>query len=143
NLSRTGLRLRVRRRVKHGTILHLALQMPVKLRNHDYAEPTYGVYALVRRVEPSKKGVRVIAVEFTGANPPKGYLDKPWAVFQTKTWAGSDRRRKERRESSEVVWLEYFNESMQCIRQESGRTENISQGGVRVTVKAAPAEFEL
>jgi twitching motility two-component system response regulator PilH len=97
----------------------------------------------VRRVEPTKKGARVVAVEFVGEHPPRGYLDKPWAVFQTKTWAGKDRRRKPRRNCSEVVWLEYFSESMQCIRQEAGRAENISQGGVRIAVKAAPTEFEL
>jgi hypothetical protein len=114
NVSRTGLRLRLRRRVRHGSIIHLSLPLPVKLRNHGFSDPTYGVYALVRRVEPSKKGVRVIGVEFVGEQPPKGYLDKPWAVFKTKTWAGQDRRRKPRKDCSEVVWLEYFNEAMQC-----------------------------
>jgi CheY-like chemotaxis protein len=143
NVSRTGVRIRMHRRVRHGAILHLALPLPPKLRNHGYSDASYRVYALVRRVEPCKKGVRVIGLEFVGEHPPAGYLDKPWATFQTKRWGGQDRRRKPREQRADVVWVEYFTESMQCIRQEAGRTEDVSDGGMRVCVKSAPSEFEL
>jgi CheY-like chemotaxis protein len=141
--SRTGLNMRMRRRIRHGVILHLTLPLPAKLRNHALASPTYSVYALVRRVEPSKKGVRVVGLEFVGEHPPIGYLDKPWATFQSKRWGGIDRRRKTRQERNDVIWIEYFTESMQCISQEAGRTENVSHGGLRIHVKAAPTDFEL
>jgi len=143
NVSRTGVRLRMRRRVRHGTIVYVALPLPPKLRNHGYTDPSYRVYALVRRVEPCKKGVRVVGVEFVGEYPPVGYLDKPWATFQAKKWGGKDRRRKPREKRRDVVWVEYLTKSMQCIRQESGRTEDVSDGGMRVCVRSAPAEFEL
>src|SRR5215216_4550789 len=60
DVSRTGLNMRIRRRVRHGVILHLSLPLPAKLRNHALSDATYSVYALVRRIEPSQKGIRVI-----------------------------------------------------------------------------------
>jgi CheY-like chemotaxis protein len=143
DVSRTGLTLSLSRRVRHRTIVHLSLPLPTRLRNHGYAEPDYNVYALVRRVEPVKKGKRVVGFEFVGEHPPMGYLDKPWATFQSKSWNGLERRRKDREERSDIIWVEYFTESMQCIRQEAARTENVSQGGMRIFVKGAPSEFEL
>jgi CheY-like chemotaxis protein len=141
--SRTGLTLRMSRCVRHGSVLYLTLPLPAHLRNHAADEPNYKVYALVRRVQPAKNGVRITAVEFVGEHPPMGYLDKPWATFQTKPWAGAERRRKPREERGEMVWVEYFAENLQCLRQEAGRTEDVSEGGLRVVVKAAPPEFEF
>jgi CheY-like chemotaxis protein len=141
--SRTGMTLRLRRRVRHGSVLYLTLPLPARLRHHAVDEPDYKVYALVRRVQPAKDGARVTAVEFVGEHPPVGYLDKPWATFQTKPWAGAERRRAPREERGEMVWVEYFTENLQCLRQEAGRTEDVSQSGLRVIVKAAPHEFEF
>ncbi|HEX8087801.1 MAG TPA: response regulator [Blastocatellia bacterium] len=143
DVSRTGLNIRLRHRVRHGVILHLTLQLPSGLSDYSRPDAPYGVYALVRRVEPSRKGVRVIGLEFIGQHPPAGYLDKPWATFQSRRWGGTDRRRKKRQERNDIIWIEYFTESMQCLLQEAGRTENVSQGGLRVHVKAAPPDFEL
>jgi CheY-like chemotaxis protein len=143
DVSRTGLNMRLRRRVRHGVILHITLPLPPKLRSRALSEPTYSVYALVRRVEPSKKGVRIIGLEFVGQHPPVGYLDKPWATFKSKQWGGTDRRRKARHKRSDIIWLEYFTEAMQCITQEAGRTEDVSDGGLRVCASNAPPDFEL
>jgi CheY-like chemotaxis protein len=143
DVSRTGLTCRVRHRVRHGSILHLTLPMPPKLRHYAHEAPLYNVYALVRRVEPSKQGTREIGVEFIGEHPPLGYLDNPWAIFQSKKWAGNDRRRKVRKEVVENVWVEYLDEMMQPIRKQQGRTEDVSQSGVRLSVEHAPPEFDL
>jgi CheY-like chemotaxis protein len=141
--SRTGITLQLRRRVRHGSVVHLTLPLPARLRNHGVDEPHYQVYALVRRVQPAKDGVRVTAVEFVGAHPPMGYLDKPWATFQTKPWAGGERRLTPREERGESVWIEYFTEDLYCLRQEAARTEDVSTGGLRLIVRSAPAEFEF
>ena len=53
-----------------------------------------------------------------------------------------ERRKQDRKEVSQLVWLEYFNSSMQCVGKEVARTENISEGGMRVCVKAAPPGIE-
>ncbi|HEX8184874.1 MAG TPA: PilZ domain-containing protein, partial [Blastocatellia bacterium] len=108
DVSRTGLTLKLQRRVRHGMIIYITLPYPSKLRTHGYADSSYNVYALVRRVEPPRKGKRVIGLEFLGEHPPAGYLEKPWAVFRTRKWNGVERRRVPRVERSQMVRLEYF-----------------------------------
>jgi hypothetical protein len=143
DVSRTGLTLRLRKRMKHGMIVYITLPYPTKLRTHGYADSTYNIYALVRRVEPPRKGTRVIGLEFLGEHPPAGYLERPWAVFRTPKWNGTERRRVPRIERSEVVRLEYFTDEMHSITREEARTENLSRTGLRVAVKVAPPEFDL
>jgi CheY-like chemotaxis protein len=55
----------------------------------------------------------------------------------------AERRRKLRVEESETVWIEYVTVILQCLRQEVGRTEEVSADGLRVIVKEAPPEFEF
>lgn len=143
DVSRTGVRLRLRRRVKHGTVLFLTLPLPAKLRAHGFTEQSYNVYTLVRRVEPPRHGVRAIGVEFLGEHPPKGFLDKPWAIFRSKRWGGNERRRPNREQRVETVRIEYFDESMQSIAKEQARTENVSRSGLRISGTAAPPEFDV
>jgi curved DNA-binding protein CbpA len=143
DVSRTGVNLRMRRHVRHGSVLYLTLPLPSKLRSHGYAEPSYNVYSLVRRVDPPRNGTRLVGLEFLGEHPPMGFLDKPWASFQTRKWGGSNRRRRDRREQTEIINIEYFNESMQLIFKEIGRTENISRGGMRACVRTAPPDFDM
>ena len=123
-------------------MLYVTLPLPSKLRSHGYAEPSYNVYALVRRVDQPRNGSRLVGLEFLGEHPPMGYLDKPWASFQTRKWGGHNRRRRDRRELVEIIVIEYFNESMQMVAKEMGRTENISRGGMRACVRTPPPEFD-
>ena len=143
DVSRTGLRLRLRRHVRHGTVLYVTLPLPAKLRSHGFSEQSYNVYALVRRVEPPRQGVRAIGIEFVGEHPPAGFLEKPWAVFRAKKWGGRERRRPNREARSERINLEYFDESMTSIAREVARTENVSRFGLRIVGSIAPAEFDL
>jgi curved DNA-binding protein CbpA len=143
DVSRSGLTLKLRRRLLHGMIVYVTLPFPSKLRTHGYADSSYSVYALVRRVEPVKKGTRLVGLEFLGEHPPAGYLQRPWAVFRTKKWNGIERRRMPRVDRSEVIRLEYFTDDLQSVIREEARTENVSRTGLRVTVKAAPPEFDL
>ncbi|HMG34443.1 MAG TPA: response regulator [Blastocatellia bacterium] len=142
DVSKLGITFRIRKHLAVGTIIHISLPMPTKLRMHDFDAPNYNCYAIVRRAEPSKKGVRLLAVELIGEDPPSGYLQTPWASFQDRQWNGSERRRKPRQPKDEVIWIEYFTESMRSIRREAARTENVSEGGMRVRIKSAPNEFE-
>jgi len=143
DVGRTGLTLRMKRRVQLGRVLYLTLPLPAKLRSHCYSEPHYGVYALIRRVEPPRDGARNVSLEFLGEHPPDGFLDKPWAVFRTKKWDGSQRRRGARQKRAEQVRVEYFSDALQLVASEDAETENSSRTGLRITVKAAPAEFDL
>lgn len=141
DVSRIGVALRMRRRVKHGLVVHVTLPLPTKLRSHGFSEAGYNMYAIVRRVEPLIDGMRVVGLEFIGANPPADYLYKPWATFRTSKWNGPDRRREPRQQRAEAVALEYLDESMERISREAAVTEDVSPSGARVCVKAAPAEF--
>lgn len=143
DVNRTGLRLRMRKRVKPGTVLYLTLPLPAKLRSHGFAEQTYNVYTLIRRVDPPRQGIRVVGVEFIGENPPAGFLDKPWALFRTRKWGGSERRRPQRLGQIERVRIEYFDEDMRLLSQEEAMTENVGRFGLRISGTMAPAEFDL
>ncbi len=143
DVSRTGIRLRLRRPVRHGTVLYLTLPLPGKLRAHGFSEQSYNAYTLVRRIEPSKQGSRVVGVEFIGEHPPSGFLEKPWAVFRPRKWGGSERRRPNRDEEVHKVRIEYFTENMHSIKAEEARTENVSKTGLRISGTRAPAEFDL
>lgn len=143
DVSRMGVAIKIGRRVRPGTILHVTLPLPMKLRSHGFTEPGYNMYAIVRRVEPISHGVRIIGLEFIGSHPPAGYLHKPHALFRTQKWSGPDRRREERFEMAESVLIEYLDESQNVLAHEVAVTENISASGARVLVKSAPPVFEL
>lgn len=143
DFSRTGVRLRLRRRVKHGMVLLLTLPLPTKLRAHGFTDQSYNVYTLVRRVEPPKQGVRAVGLEFLGERPPAGYLDKPWGVFRSRRWSGDERRRFPREERSERLRIEYLDDSMQSMGKEDVRTENVSRFGLRIVGTTAPSDFDV
>jgi len=142
DVSRIGVAIRMRRRLKHGLVVHITLPLPTKLRSHGFSEAGYNMYAIVRRIEPLIDGMRVVGLEFIGATPPGDYLYKPWATFRTQKWNGPERRREKREVRAEPVSVEYLDETMQCIGREPGITEDVSPGGARICVKAAPPEFD-
>src|SRR6185436_16738987 len=141
DVSRIGVALRLRRRVNHGLVVHITLPLPTKLRSHGFSEAGYNMYAIVRRVEPLIDGMRIVGLEFVGANPPSDYLYKPWATFRTQKWNGMNRRREPREKRSEAVAVEYLDETMQQLAREVGVTEDVSLNGARICVRSAPPEF--
>ncbi|HXG92000.1 MAG TPA: PilZ domain-containing protein [Blastocatellia bacterium] len=143
DVSRMGVAVRMKRRLRVGLVLHVTLPLPTKLRSHGFSDVGYNMYAIVRRVEPIKDGLRVVGLEFIGKNPPNGFLHNPSAVFRTEEWNGPDRRREPRFDFSEQVVIEYLDESEQMIRREVTATENVSRSGARVIVQAAPVDFEM
>jgi hypothetical protein len=143
DVSRMGVAVQMQRRVKPGTVLHITLPLPTRLRNHGFSEPGYNMYAIVRRVEPAKEGVRVVGLEFIGQNPPAGFLHKPWATFRTQKWDACDRRREPRFELAEKVAVEYLDENGRNISREVTVTENMSAGGARIVIKSPPPEYEM
>ncbi|HJQ70469.1 MAG TPA: response regulator [Blastocatellia bacterium] len=142
DVSRMGVQLLMKKRVRHRTVVHLSLPLPLELRSHGAPEEGYSVYALVRRVEPPKNGLRVVALEFLGETPPAGYTQKPWATFRTK-WTGVERRRRPREEKAVQVFVEFLDDAMQPIRREEALTENLSESGVRVCLTMPAPEFEM
>ncbi len=83
DVSKGGVALRMKKAVRQGMILLLMLPLPVKLRCYGYAEPFYRVYGIVCHVRPTSDEHWITGLEFLGESPPAGYLDKPWATFET------------------------------------------------------------
>lgn len=141
DVSRGGALLRLRRSANIGDIFHLTMPMPMKLRCHDYFNASYCVYAMVRRIEPSLKGLVLAGVEFLGEHPTgdfsgSGWDDQPEGIE-------NERRDSPRRKQTKVVNVEYFDKSLDPIITEFATTENLSQSGMRVRVKVPPGDFEL
>lgn len=143
DLSRTGACILLTRRVLVGNILYLRMPMPVVLRAHEYIEPTYGTYAIVRWIGSPRDGFRLAGIEFIGELPPPGFLQRPWARFQIGKWDGKDRRAEPRESVSEAIEIEYFDESEQLIKRDSGFISDISTSGVRVCVQEPPSDADL
>lgn len=142
NVNRLGISIRLRHRVRHGTVVYVTLPLPVKLRNHGHADPSYGVYAIVRRIELPENGTRIVGFEFLGEHPPRGYLEKPWKVFRTVKWVGPDRRHEPRKIIAEPVEVHYLDETLTVCDCQLGLTENVSYKGARVYVRTPPPEFD-
>lgn len=142
DVSRMGVALRMKRRIAHGSVVHITLPLPTRLRSHGFSDPGYNMYAIVRRVEPLNDGVRVVGLEFLGKRPPTGYLHKPWTSFRTDQWSGPDRRREPRYETSEQVVVEYLDHAMQMVGREIALAENVSLSGARLVVESIPVDFE-
>jgi hypothetical protein len=142
NVSRCGVAVEMQTRLRQGTVLHLSLPMPARLRTHGYGDHSYNIYGIVRRVQPPEDGLRVVGVELIGECPPKGYLEKPWATFHSARWVGFDRRLEPRRPYVEAVEIEYLDHDLQVIERASATTEDISRSGLRILVKATPEVFD-
>lgn len=142
DVSRTGARLHLRKRVKQGTVLFLTLPLPTKLRAHGFSEQGYNVYALIRTVDPPRKGMRAVGVEFLGERPPAGFLEKPWAVYRAKRGSALERRRHRREERAEPVSIEYLDENGQSLGRDEAKSENVGSFGVRIVGTTAPPEFD-
>ena len=143
DVGRTGIKVRLRRRVSPGTVLYVTLPLPAKLRSHGFAEASHNVYTLIQRVDPPKQGARLVGLEFIGERPPAGFLAKPWASFRRDRTGKKDCRRPFREQKVENVTIEYFDESMRAISKDEARTENVSRQGLRIFGTSAPTEFDL
>ena len=143
DVSRTGVTLWTKRRLRNGMVVYLTMPLPVKLRSHGFSDASFNTYALVRRVDPPRKGGREVALEFIGEHPPAGYLEKPWALFRPHRWTGRERRRASRQSCRETVQVEYFNDAFASLGREEAVTENGGKQGMQIRVARAPVEFDL
>jgi len=142
DVSRVGASVKIKRRMKHGVIVHVTLPLPTRLRSHGFTDPSYHTYAIVRRIRTPEPGIHEVGFEFLGASPPSDFLKKPWGTFKTQKWAGPDRRCEPRETRVERVEVEYLDAEQQVLSSEIGVTESISASGLRMRVKAAPPIFD-
>ncbi len=143
DISKMGVLLKIATRVRVGRVLYLTMPMPSELRTHSHDQPRYGVYALVRRIEPTRNGRRGVGLELLGEDPPAGYLEKPSDIFDPKRWDAVQRRRFPREERVEEITIDYLSQTMELLGQEETFSENVSSTGIRVMIEAAPDDFEF
>lgn len=144
DVSCSGVRLKLTRKVQRGQVLHLSLPLPWRMRQHGHGEPSYHVYALVQRILPTDQpGVKSLGLVFVGEYPPKSYLEKPWETYKPSAWKGEERRRSPREYRSEVAFVVYLDDAQREISQEVGQTVDVSRKGARICVQKPPEEFDL
>lgn len=135
DVSRGGVLLRLHRQVEEGMILFLTMPLPVKLRNYDYFDTSYSVYAIVRWVQSAENETWLAGLEFLGDQPVSGFSEQSASL--------SDHRSLPNRKVTKIVGIEYFDQALDYIKRESAFAENLNRDGMRVCVKEPPAQFEL
>ena len=150
-----------------GQILFLSLPLPRSLREFDFNDPTYRVYALVRNTVALENGQRV-GVMFFGKMPPRGYDKNPTARFllpwdepevepalaaaprpapaqgeAPSETDPNDRRRGQRHDLFVNLTLQQEDEWGAVLQEELTVTENIGPGGARVMTSLAFAKGDI
>lgn len=143
--SATGVAFTLRHPAAFGQVLLLSLPLPKRFRQYDLTDPSYHVYAVVRRVEPGRER-NVLGVMFLGKSPPRGFDKNPagrYILSQDQApGTRSERRAHVRRE------LPY---TLRLSRQDPGRgpqqeqtiAENLSKGGARVLTSLPVVKGEI
>lgn len=155
DISAFGAGFNLKRPVKRGRLLLMAVPMPRQLRCYDYMESQYRVWALVRRCIPigplSDNQLFAVGVAFIGKNPPASYLENPAKLYDIShredeglwhiTDAPSnpdesdlpkDLRRHSRFSIPETLYVEMMDENGETAATETTVTENLSIGGAAI-----------
>lgn len=80
DVSEGGVSFLLGREVRLGQVLRVRVPLPRRLRPFDREDPEFVAFALVRRITREGTSSR-IGVMYFGADPPRGFLDRPWARF--------------------------------------------------------------
>jgi PilZ domain-containing protein len=144
--SSTGVGFSLRHDVQFGQVLLLSLPLPKRFRQYDLTDPSYHVYAVVRRVEPGRERASVGAM-FLGKIPPRGFDKNPagrYLLSQDPTpGTRAERRACERHELYYNLVLSTQAAAGTPPRQEQTVAENLSKGGARVLTTLPVAKGEI
>ena len=150
-----GARLRLKRPIEPGRLLHLTLAMPQKLRCFDHVEDQYRVWALVRNLKLLELGAGAlveIGVAFVGKHPPRSFARDPSRRYEIAPsdlgaglWSAKEQsdevisevlvtdKRKESRHTIPIgVSIGVFGTNGEISHSEDTVTENISRQGAEV-----------
>ncbi len=86
DISNFGAGFNLKRPIKRGRLIKLTMPLPRQLRNYDYGEPQYLVWALVRRclkIETAENAeLYAHGVAFIGKRPPESFLENPAKIYE-------------------------------------------------------------
>ena len=126
-----------------GQVVLLSLPLPKRFRQYDLTDPSYHVYAVVRRAEPLGHRTRV-GVMFLGKNPPRGFEKNPTGRYLLSEDPGpgtrTERRAHERHEMHYNLRLSRQGEGAE---KEFTVAENLSKGGARVLTTLPVVKGEI
>ncbi len=143
DVSVSGARLRLITPVQIGMVLKLSMPMPMTLRSYGFFDNAYEVYAIVRRIDMNANIASLIGLEFLGDQPPAGYLEKPWGIFQITPPAITERRKTPRKKGMKPFQIEYYDSELNLLGREKAISEDFGLGGMRLCVKDMPSSFNL
>jgi hypothetical protein len=117
-----------------GQVLLLSLPLPKRFRQYDLTDPSYHVYAVVRRAE-TRRGRTTVGAMFLGKNPPRGYEKNPAGRYLLSEDPAPGTRAERR-----VHPRHDMHYNLKLSRQEPGPgpqqehtvAENLGKGGARV-----------
>jgi PilZ domain len=131
--------------VQFGQVLLLALPLPKRFRQYDLTDPSYRVYAVVRRVEPGQ-GHLGVGVLFLGKNPPRGYEKNPAGRYllahDPAPGTRAERRAHPRHELPYNLKLSRQGPGTDR-QQEQTVAENLGKGGARVLTSMPVVKGEI
>lgn len=131
--------------VQFGQVLLLALPLPKRFRQYDLTDPSYRVYAVVRRAEAGGDHVGV-GVLFLGKHPPRGYDKNPAGRYllaeDPAPGTRTERRAHPRREMPYNLKLTRQGPDTDG-QQEHTVAENLGKGGARVLTSMPVVKGEI
>jgi hypothetical protein len=141
--SAGGVAFQIAHPVQFGQVLLLSLPLPKRFRQYDLTDPSYHVYAVVRRAE-TVQGRTTIGVMFLGKTPPRGYEKNPTGRYLLSEDPGpgtrTERRAHERHEMHYNLRLSRQGEGAE---KEFTVAENLSKGGARVLTTLPVVKGEI
>ncbi|HKC13231.1 MAG TPA: PilZ domain-containing protein [Vicinamibacteria bacterium] len=139
--SMAGISFRLRRAVRIGHALHLALPLPKRLRRYDLTDPSYHVYALVRSVGPGTPSR--VGLIFLGKHPPRGETSLPSGLFLMPNDPRPDERRRFPRAESRLGLKLRRTSVPGTLLEEQTYAENLSKWGALVKTSLPVAKGEM
>jgi len=141
--SAGGVAFQLAHPAQFGQVLLLSLPLPKRFRQYDLSDPSYHVYAVVRRAE-TVQGRTTVGVMFLGKTPPRGYEKNPTGRYLLSEDPGpgtrTERRAHERHEMHYNLKLSRQGEGAE---KEFTVAENLSKGGARVLTTLPVVKGEI
>jgi hypothetical protein len=143
--SASGVAFTLVHPVQFGQVLHLSLPLPKRFRQYDLTDPSYHVYAVVRRTEPAG-GPMCVGAMFLGKSPPRGYEQNHAGRYllsrDPAPGTRTERRAGPRRDLPYNLKLTRQTTGAQA-QQEHTVAENLGKGGARVLTTLPVVKGEI
>lgn len=143
--SAGGVALTLVHPAEFGQVLLLSLPLPKRFRQYDLTDPSYRVYAVVRRAE-TREGRTSVGVMFLGKHPPRGYDKNPASRYLLSQDPAPGTRTERRAHPRHEM---HYN--LKLTRQDQGAgpqnehtvAENLGKGGARVLTSLPVVKGEI